>query len=115
MGDGLILFESPPHPDDFYMKRDFSGPAPDPTTRTLRPIKYYFIDFDLSHKYRAEDAPYDPKKRPTMSEVVSRFDVIMKNLSWLKLRSPVVRVDARWTRQDSIKHWKTQNKFQGER
>ncbi|KAG6900303.1 hypothetical protein C0993_012735 [Termitomyces sp. T159_Od127] len=168
MGDGLILFDSPPHPSQRIMKRDFSGRAPKPTTRTLRPIKYYFIDFDLSHKYREEDAPYlkdapwggdwtvpehqgpnftpcepfavdvyclgngfkniivphrgfefmrelvmdmmnaDPKKRPTMSEVVSRFGIIMKNLSWLKLRSPVVRIDARWTRQDSIQHWKTQ-------
>ncbi|KAG5349244.1 hypothetical protein E4T56_gene5917 [Termitomyces sp. T112] len=176
MGDGLMLFDSPPHPSERIMKRDFSDRAPRPTTRTLRPIKYYFIDFGLSHNYQGEDPPYlrpapwggdwtvpehqgpnfapcdpfpvdvyclgsvinysyldglkniivphkgfefmrelvtdmvniDPKKRPTMSEVVSRFDDIIKNLSWLKLRSPVIRVDARWTRQNSIDHWKVQ-------
>ncbi|KAH0586019.1 hypothetical protein H2248_007296 [Termitomyces sp. 'cryptogamus'] len=58
MGDGLILFDSPPHPFEPFMKRDFSGPAPDPITQTLRPIKYYFIDFGLSREYWPGDTPY---------------------------------------------------------
>lgn len=32
----------------------------------------------------------DPSKRPTMDEVVSRFDDIRRKLSWWKLRSRLI-------------------------
>jgi len=51
----------------------------------------------------------DPAKRPTMDEVVSRFETIRKGLSSWKLRSgvvsrndfsfPIHRIVAHWTRR----------------
>lgn len=35
----------------------------------------------------------DPSKRPTMTEVVDRFSEIRSNLSWIELRSRLVRKD----------------------
>jgi len=179
MADTLSLFDFTPHPCDPWMKLDFSGRTSKPASRTSRPVKYYLIDFDLSHIYRPEDAPYlkkpgwggdktvpeflipqappcdpfpvdvycignafrrhfldgwenrvkakkgfefmrelvsdmvnnDPKKRPTMNEVVSRFDDIIKGLSMWKLRSPVVDADASLGVFGSVAHWSKQLRY----
>ncbi|KAG6893143.1 hypothetical protein C0992_011156 [Termitomyces sp. T32_za158] len=178
MEDGLPLYAFPPHPFEHSMRRDFTDRAPEPTSRTIQPTKYYFIDFGLSHDFTGEDGPHlleapwggyknvpehqgsnpppcdpfpvdvycignlinhrflngldgivvpnigfefmrelvsdmldkDPKKRPTMDEVVFRFDAIVKGLSWYKLRSPVIKADAleRWKLSHSFAHWAKQ-------
>ncbi|KAG6886899.1 hypothetical protein C0995_003506 [Termitomyces sp. Mi166 len=58
LADSLCLFDSPPHPADRSMKRDYSGRVSILFSRTLKPVKYYFIDFGLSKVYRPEDAPF---------------------------------------------------------
>ncbi|KAG5720283.1 hypothetical protein E4T56_gene2672, partial [Termitomyces sp. T112] len=175
MEDGLSLYTSPPHPFKHEMRRDFTDRTPKPVSRTIRPTKYYLIDFGLSYDFTREDGPHmlqgpwggfkdvpehqgsepppcdpfpvdvycignvinqqfidrgprvtfpftgcefmrelvsdmmnkDPKKRPTMDEVVLRFDLIVKGLSWYKLRSPVIRADELrwWGLSCSITHW----------
>jgi len=50
----------------------------------------------------------DPSKRPAMSEVVARFEDIVKGLSNWELRSPVVDVDAPWSIFRSTSHWTRQ-------
>ncbi|KAG5652091.1 hypothetical protein H0H81_006310 [Sphagnurus paluster] len=172
MANTLSLFDSPPHPLKPRMKLDWSGTMTKPTSRTKRPVKYYFIDFDLSRMYepeehRLETPPWggdktvpeflipnpepcdpfpvdvyclgnairrsfldgyeeffvaqtglefmrelitdmvkdDPKARPTMAEVVERFDKIVQGLSSWRLRSPVVRVDKRLGFFGSAAHW----------
>ena len=49
----------------------------------------------------------DPKQRPTMKEVVSRFNDIVNGLSSWKLRSRVVAVTEKRSRRirRSIVHW----------
>ena len=49
----------------------------------------------------------DPKRRPTMKEVVSRFSDIVRGLSSWKLRSRVVVVTEKRSRmiRRSIVHW----------
>ena len=49
----------------------------------------------------------DPKQRPTMKEVVSRFNDIVKGLSSWKLRSRVVVVTEKRSHRirHSIVHW----------
>ncbi|KAG6835758.1 hypothetical protein H0H93_014934 [Arthromyces matolae] len=58
MADTQHLFDSPPHPTRLRMRRDFSGPSKQLASRTLRPVKYYLIDFGLSKAYQPEDAPF---------------------------------------------------------
>ncbi|KAG5732060.1 hypothetical protein E4T56_gene18833 [Termitomyces sp. T112] len=58
MADTACLFDSPPHPWKRRMKRDFSGRVSNPTSRTLKPVKYFLLDFGLSQTYRSEDAPF---------------------------------------------------------
>ncbi|KAG5715483.1 hypothetical protein E4T56_gene12734, partial [Termitomyces sp. T112] len=58
MADTACLFDSPPHPSKKYMKRDFSGMVSKQTSRTLKPVKYYLIDFGLAEIYRPQDAPF---------------------------------------------------------
>ncbi|KAG6910427.1 hypothetical protein DXG01_010782 [Tephrocybe rancida] len=176
MADTLRLFDFPPHPVRPYMKRDFSGMMLEPASRTLKPVKYYLIDFGLSKIYRPEDAPFleqppwggdrtvpehllpdappcdpfavdvyclgnafkyyffdgeddqrpvlqgleflqelvndmvnsEPTKRPSMSEVVSRFDVIVAGLGNWKLRSPIVPAGKQRSLFKSIGHWSKQ-------
>ncbi|KAG6910423.1 hypothetical protein DXG01_010778 [Tephrocybe rancida] len=176
MADTLHLFNAPPHPVRSYMKRDFSGIISKPVPRTLRPVKYFLIDFDLSKVYRPEDAPFlrdppwggdstvpehqipggppcdpfavdvyclgnvvkhyffdgvdsrrpalqgleflrelandmvnsEPTKRPSMAEVVSRFDVIIAGLGNWTLRSPLVPVGTQRPFSKSIVHWSKQ-------
>jgi len=49
----------------------------------------------------------DPKQRPTMKEIVSRFQDIVKGLSSWKLRSRIVVVTEKPSRRirRSIVHW----------
>ncbi|KAG6835590.1 hypothetical protein H0H93_016720 [Arthromyces matolae] len=58
MADTQHLFDSPPHPSRLRMRRDFSGPSKQLASRTLKPVKYYLIDFGLSKVYQPEDAPF---------------------------------------------------------
>ncbi|KAF5366345.1 hypothetical protein D9757_011467 [Collybiopsis confluens] len=154
MMDWYPLYAHPPHPFRTSVRRDWSGPS-NPRNRTLYPVKYYFIDWDLSELYdRSTGTPIrvppgyggdqsvpefqrnelcdpfavdvyclgnvfrtkliegdiyrsprrnvnflkglisdmthdDPAKRPTMSQVVTRFEKIRKGLWWWKLRSRV--------------------------
>ena len=48
----------------------------------------------------------DPTKRPEMSEVVSRLDEIVSNVSTWKLRSRMVRTNEHWfvTAWRSVNH-----------
>ncbi|KAF8058750.1 hypothetical protein FPV67DRAFT_1428032 [Lyophyllum atratum] len=60
MADSVCLFNSPPHPCHPWMRRDFRGRTSKPASRTNKPVKYYFIDFDLSRICRPEDAVRAP-------------------------------------------------------
>jgi hypothetical protein len=50
----------------------------------------------------------DPKKRPTMDEVIARFEIIRGSLSSWKLRSRVVPRGEKFILgiASSVKHWK---------
>lgn len=50
----------------------------------------------------------DPAKRPAMSEVVTRFDVIVKSLGNMKLRSPVIPSEERYGFSKIVAHWSKQ-------
>lgn len=55
----------------------------------------------------------DPTKRPTMDEVVTRFDAIQKGLSWWKLRSRVSprKDDFLTSFPHMIGHWRRKIEF----
>lgn len=178
MADPLPLYDSPPHPYEIIMRRDFSGKVKVCSTRTQTLIKYYFVDFGLSRHYDPEagpplelppwggdnsvpeflatDTPCDPfpvdvyclgnavreyflggdslfparkglgflkglvadmvkdnpKQRPTMDEVVTRFDDIIKGLSSWKLRSRLAskKEGALGGLARSLLHWTKQIK-----
>lgn len=57
MMDSEPLYDEPLHPTSTYMKRDFSGPAKEPRSRTLRPVKYYHIDFGHARMYSPDKGP----------------------------------------------------------
>ncbi|KAG6848030.1 hypothetical protein H0H93_004070 [Arthromyces matolae] len=173
MADYAPLYSHPPHPVDTLMRRDYRGPVPTPGSRTLTPIKYYFIDFDLSEVFGPDDVrlrippwggdrtvpehklphnppcdpfPVDvyclgsvirrnfldgwtvfnikpkegfefirelisdmvkdnPQERPTMDEVVARYDDIINGLGEWELRSPVVNVGKSLGIFGFIGHW----------
>ncbi|KAJ3776849.1 kinase-like domain-containing protein [Lentinula raphanica] len=158
MMDWSPLYPLPPHFHDASMRMDWKGRSK-PRNRTLYPVRYYFIDWDLSKVYDAktrttrvpvrlpgyggdrtvpefkrnepcnpfavdvyclgnvirqkfiEGDPFvydpprrnvgflceliadmthdDPLKRPTMDDVVVRFEQIREGLTWWKLRSRV--------------------------
>lgn len=44
----------------------------------------------------------DPSKRPTIDEVVRRFDEMVKSLSWWKLRSRLVELEEKDDLLDSV-------------
>lgn len=52
MMDVTPLFDEPPHPVDPTMNKDYTRPL-EPRSRSLRPVRYYLIDF-------GEALPYDP-------------------------------------------------------
>ncbi|KAG5646241.1 hypothetical protein DXG03_004068 [Asterophora parasitica] len=58
MADDHHLYSSPLHPASPNMKRDYSGRAPKPASRTRNPVKYYLVDFSISEVYRPEDWPH---------------------------------------------------------
>ncbi|KAF8058731.1 kinase-like domain-containing protein [Lyophyllum atratum] len=64
--------------------------------------------FEFMRELISDMVAEDPRKRPTMTEVVSRFDDIVKGLSTRKLRSPIVNVDESLGALRSIAHWTKQ-------
>ncbi|KAG5351585.1 hypothetical protein C0989_005741 [Termitomyces sp. Mn162] len=67
MADSQHLFDAPPHPFLTFMKRDFTGRPSIVASRTIKPVKYYLIDFDLSKEYppgapRLEEPPWGGDK-----------------------------------------------------
>ncbi|KAF5347697.1 hypothetical protein D9757_013495 [Collybiopsis confluens] len=50
MMDWFPLYADPPHPAYRFFKLDWSGPSK-PRNRTLYPVKYFFIDWDLSKQH----------------------------------------------------------------
>ncbi|KAG6847948.1 hypothetical protein H0H93_004699 [Arthromyces matolae] len=173
MADSAPLYSHPPHPVNNHMRRDYTGFQPSPGSRTVTPIKYYFIDFDLSEVFGPDDVrlrlppwggdstvpehnlpndppcdpfPVDvyclanvirqwyldgveeleikpkhgfefmrelvsdmvkdnPQERPTMDQVVTRYDDIINGLGEWKLRSPVVTVGESLGIFGLIGHW----------
>lgn len=57
MMDSAPLYDEPLHPSSTNMKRDFSGPARKPKSRTLRPVKYFHIDFGHARMYSPTEGP----------------------------------------------------------
>lgn len=57
MMDASPLYDEPLHPVDAHMKRDYSGRAAKPQSRTLRPVKYYYIDFGHACQYNISEGP----------------------------------------------------------
>ncbi|KAF8059525.1 hypothetical protein FPV67DRAFT_1426286 [Lyophyllum atratum] len=78
-------------------------------------IKQNFVDakkgFEFMRGLISEMTDEDPQKRPTMNEVVSRFDAIVKGLSTRKLRSLVVNVDESPGVFRTISHWTRQSSY----
>lgn len=56
MMDPSNLFEIPCHPVNDIMTRDYSRFAQTPHSRTLRPVRYYLIDFGHSRRYNSKSA-----------------------------------------------------------
>ncbi|KAG6834335.1 hypothetical protein H0H93_010363 [Arthromyces matolae] len=175
MADYAPLYSHPPHPINNRRRRDYRGYVAPPVSRTVTPIKYYFIDFDLSEVFGPNDVrlrippwggdrtvpehklPYDPpcdpfpvdvyclgnvirqgfldgspnrllnlkpqqgfefirelvsdmvkdnpQERPTMNQVVARYDDIINGLGEWELRSPVVTVGESLGIFGFIGHW----------
>lgn len=55
MMDARPLYEEPVHPTNSRMKLDYSGEAKPPRSRTLRPVRYYHIDFGHASQYSTKD------------------------------------------------------------
>lgn len=55
MMDFSPLYDDDVHPTARRFKRDWSGVARDPQTRTLRPVTYYYADFGHTQSYKADD------------------------------------------------------------
>ncbi|KAK7687644.1 hypothetical protein QCA50_008859 [Cerrena zonata] len=152
MLDPSQMFPDLYHPMRLERNRSLTGRAKF-SSRTSRPVKYYFIDFGISSMYSADD-PHpreipifsgdksppeyrtptepcdsyavdiyllgnvirkdvmtttkclgfmeplvsdmchkDPAQRPSIDEVIKRFDVIYHSLNWFKLRSRLVPVN----------------------
>jgi hypothetical protein len=58
MADTQHLYDPLPHPSFIYRSRDFLGYPRVIASRTLKPVKYYLIDYGLSKVYKSEDAPF---------------------------------------------------------
>ncbi|KAJ7896091.1 hypothetical protein B0H14DRAFT_2680373 [Mycena olivaceomarginata] len=59
MMDASPILRADPHPWDYTMTRDYNRDLPPVRTRTRHPVKYYWLDFDLSDEY-------DPSKGPPL-------------------------------------------------
>ncbi|KAG6805422.1 hypothetical protein H0H92_015454, partial [Tricholoma furcatifolium] len=51
MVDGFHLYKDPPHPFAFQRTLAFRQLFPPVFSRTIKPVKYYLIDFDLAKEY----------------------------------------------------------------
>ena len=61
MFDPLPMYPQMFHPRSHDKSLDYRGSAKH-STRTARPVRYYFIDFGLSRRYNPEDGP--PREHP---------------------------------------------------
>lgn len=52
--DSTPLYDEPVHPVNHTMNRDFTRPAK-PHPRTVRPVKYYYIDLGDARHYNPEE------------------------------------------------------------
>ncbi|KAF4588476.1 hypothetical protein EYR40_010027 [Pleurotus pulmonarius] len=90
-------------------------------------IKMYFLDgdeftssrsgFEFMRPLVTDMTQADPSKRPTMDEVVERFEIIMKGLGSWKLRSRVVKSKDSYFMGffRSIRHWRRRIVFVAKR
>ncbi|KAJ7782462.1 hypothetical protein DFH07DRAFT_790713, partial [Mycena maculata] len=62
MMDASPVLRDDPHPWHPYRTRDWKGRTRPLRSRTLNPVKYYWIDFDLSGEYDPSTGP--PAQRP---------------------------------------------------
>ncbi|KAG6805094.1 hypothetical protein H0H92_000719, partial [Tricholoma furcatifolium] len=52
MADSVHLFNAPPHPfSDLRRTLDFRSPPSRIFSRTIKPVRYYLIDFGLTREY----------------------------------------------------------------
>lgn len=58
MMDGFPLYLDHPHPIEQTLKRDLSAAAKY-TSRTIKPVRYYFIDFGFSKQYSHDQSPLE--------------------------------------------------------
>jgi len=58
MMDGFPLYLDFPHPIEQTLKRDLSATAKY-TSRTIKPVRYYFIDFGFSKQYNHDHSPLE--------------------------------------------------------
>ncbi|KAI0769061.1 hypothetical protein BD413DRAFT_88122 [Trametes elegans] len=61
MYDPRLIYPKMFHPVVTFRTRDWRGRAQH-STRTLRPVKYCYIDFGVSRRYNLEDSP--PREYP---------------------------------------------------
>ncbi|KAJ7162168.1 kinase-like domain-containing protein [Mycena filopes] len=90
-----------PFPTDVYylgnlIRQDFTGGDS---------IKRPKLGFEFMELLVADMVNKDPTKRPTMDEVVYRFDEIVRGLSAWKLRSEVSKAAQRLRFVYTLKHW----------
>lgn len=103
MKDGVLPMECDPFPTDIYyignlLRTDFvEGRGYGP-----RPPK---LGFEFLRPLMEDMVQDDPALRPTMDEVVRRFDEIIRGLSRRKLRSRVVKVDDDFDCFYAVTHW----------
>ena len=55
MMDGRPIYPEMYHPVRSNRNRSFTGPAKH-SRRSVHPVKYYFIDFGLSHRFKSREA-----------------------------------------------------------
>ncbi|KAJ6624314.1 hypothetical protein B0H10DRAFT_1784847 [Mycena sp. CBHHK59/15] len=116
--DGVLPMKCDPFPTDVYyignlIRSDFlqvcTCPAfsvifPDILFKGNRFVKQK-LGFEFMEHLVNDMVQDDPSLRPTMDEVVERFEEAVRGLSQWKLRSRVVMVDAEFDFYYAIKHW----------
>lgn len=55
MMDAKEMWPEPRHPTAPYISRDFQRPTERHYSRTMKPPKYYIIDFGMSRRYSRDD------------------------------------------------------------
>ncbi|KAJ7782459.1 hypothetical protein DFH07DRAFT_900876 [Mycena maculata] len=99
--DGVQPMECDPFPTDVYyignvLRTDFSEGS-----RFVRRK----LGFEFLRPLMDDMVQPDPTLRPTMDEVVERFDAIVRGLSHRKLRSRVVKADTHFNWYYAVTHW----------